>query len=183
MKGEIKLLKAIIARLEGDSVAHEAELTIGRGEPVWGSQETIRESVRVEAAKRINGGVTPSPPLTANDGASSSSGKKQVAFDESMDGFVEISKKRNRGRKANRHRRDRVADQVAATTPAHIPQTVQTSSPPTGAVMYSRVAAAPPPPRVPFATCNMCTCSGNGTQERAVQDLLCLVDLYLVYLI
>jgi len=31
--------------------------------------------------------------------------------------------------------------------------------------------------------CNMCTCSGNGTQEQAVQDLLCLVDLYLVYLI
>jgi len=31
--------------------------------------------------------------------------------------------------------------------------------------------------------CNMCTCSGNSTQERAVQDLLCLVDLYLVYLI
>jgi len=31
--------------------------------------------------------------------------------------------------------------------------------------------------------CNMCTCSGNGTQERAVQDFLCLVDLYLVYLI
>jgi len=31
--------------------------------------------------------------------------------------------------------------------------------------------------------CNMCTYSGNGTQERAVQDLLCLVDLYLVYLI
>jgi len=29
----------------------------------------------------------------------------------------------------------------------------------------------------------MCTYSGNGTQERAVQDLLCLVDLYLVYLI
>jgi len=30
----------------------------------------------------------------------------------------------------------------------------------------------------------MCTCSGNGTQERAVQDdLLFLVDLYLVYLI
>jgi len=27
------------------------------------------------------------------------------------------------------------------------------------------------------------TCSGNGTQERAVQDLICLVDLYLVYLI
>jgi len=34
-----------------------------------------------------------------------------------------------------------------------------------------------------MANCNMCTCSGNGTQERAVQDLLCLVDLYLVYLI
>ena len=32
-------------------------------------------------------------------------------------------------------------------------------------------------------TCNMCTCSGNRTQERAVQDLLCLIDLYLVYLI
>ena len=31
--------------------------------------------------------------------------------------------------------------------------------------------------------CNMCTCSGNGTQERALQDLLCLVDLYLDYLI
>ena len=31
--------------------------------------------------------------------------------------------------------------------------------------------------------CNMCTCSGNRTQERGVQDLLCLVDLYLVYLI
>jgi len=29
----------------------------------------------------------------------------------------------------------------------------------------------------------MYTCSGNGTQEQAVQDLLCLVDLYLVYLI
>jgi len=34
-----------------------------------------------------------------------------------------------------------------------------------------------------LAECNMCTCSGNGTQEQAVQDLLCLVDLYLVYLI
>jgi len=29
----------------------------------------------------------------------------------------------------------------------------------------------------------MCTCSGNGTQERAVQVLLCFVDLYLVYFI
>jgi len=35
----------------------------------------------------------------------------------------------------------------------------------------------------PVSWCNMCTCSGNGTKERAVQDLLCLVDLYLVYLI
>jgi len=33
------------------------------------------------------------------------------------------------------------------------------------------------------ASCNMCTCSGNGTQQQAVQDLLCLVDLYLVNLI
>jgi len=31
--------------------------------------------------------------------------------------------------------------------------------------------------------CNMCTCSGNSTQERAVQDFLCLVYLYLAYLI
>jgi len=31
--------------------------------------------------------------------------------------------------------------------------------------------------------CNMCTGSGNGTQEWAVEDLLSLVDLYLVYLI
>jgi len=31
--------------------------------------------------------------------------------------------------------------------------------------------------------CNLCTCSGNGTQERAVQDFLCLVHLDLVYLI
>ena len=31
--------------------------------------------------------------------------------------------------------------------------------------------------------CNMRTSSGNRTQEGAVQDLLCLVDLYFVYLI
>jgi len=37
--------------------------------------------------------------------------------------------------------------------------------------------------RRPLEPSNMCTCSGNGTQERAVQDLLCLVGLYLVYLI
>jgi len=29
----------------------------------------------------------------------------------------------------------------------------------------------------------MYTYSGNGTEERAVQDLLCLVGLYLVYVI
>jgi len=42
---------------------------------------------------------------------------------------------------------------------------------------------SPPPPQLVICPCNMCTCSGNGTQERAVQDLLCLVDLYLDYLI
>jgi len=31
--------------------------------------------------------------------------------------------------------------------------------------------------------CNMCTCSDNGTPKQAVQDLPCLVHLYLVYLI
>ena len=35
LAGESGLLKAVIARLEGDSVAHVAELTIGREEPVW----------------------------------------------------------------------------------------------------------------------------------------------------
>jgi len=43
LKGEIQLLKAVIARLESDSVAHEAELTIGRGEPVGSWRERIRE--------------------------------------------------------------------------------------------------------------------------------------------
>ena len=38
-------------------------------------------------------------------------------------------------------------------------------------------------PEQEFTLCNMYTCSGNGTQEQAVQDLQCLVDLYLVYLI
>ena len=37
--------------------------------------------------------------------------------------------------------------------------------------------------KLQIRTCNMSTCPGNGTQEWAVQDLLCLVDLYLVYLI
>jgi len=38
-------------------------------------------------------------------------------------------------------------------------------------------------PLIRYDLCNMYTCSGNSTQERAVQDLPCLVDLYLVYLI
>jgi len=29
----------------------------------------------------------------------------------------------------------------------------------------------------------ICTCSGNGTESRTVQGLLCLVDLYFVFLI
>jgi len=237
LKREIKLLKAVIARLEGDTVAHEAELTVGRGEPVWSSRETIRGSVRAEAAKRMNGGVTPSPP-PADVGVAFSSGGKKVAFEESPDaGFVVVGKRRSRGGKANRRRRN----PDPAPAPAPVPAAVPVSSPPTGAAMYSRVAAAPPPPPVPYTTrpgrqvrsrlvsppppavvipgpsgarvptsspspnarerhitmrfdagkrtqlpvtpCNMCTCSGNGTQERAVQDLLCLVDLYLVYLI
>jgi len=50
-------------------------------------------------------------------------------------------------------------------------------------VQLRPLSGVPPLPRRSFARCNMCTCSGNGTQEWAVQDLLCLVDLYLVYLI
>jgi len=48
LKGEIKLLKNVIARLEGDTVAHEAELAIGRGEPGWSSWGAIQGSVRAE---------------------------------------------------------------------------------------------------------------------------------------
>jgi len=153
LKGEIKLLKAVIARLEGDTVAHEAELTVGRGEPVWSSRETIRGSVRAEAAKRMNGGVTPSPPPT-NVGVASSSGGRKVAFDESPDaGFVVVN---TRGRKADKRKRSRAAGPAAtsgpAPAPATIPAAVPVSSPPTGAAMYSRVAAAPPPPPVPHTT-------------------------------
>ena len=226
LKGEIKLLKAVIARLEGDTVAHEAELAIGRGEPVRSSRENIRGSVRAEAAKRMNGDVTPSPP-PADVGVASSSGGKKVAFETSPDtGFVVVGKRNTYGRKTNKRRRDPVTGPAATTTTlAPVPVAVPVSSPSTGAAMYSKVAAAPPPPPVPYMTrpgrqvrsrlvtssppavvtmglyvlplprcqraphyhplrcCNMCTCSGNGTQERAVQDLLCLVDLYLVYLI
>jgi len=154
LKGEIKLLKAVIARLEGDTVAHEAELTIGRGETVWGSRETIRGSVRAEAAKRMNGGVTPSPPPT-DAGVASSSGSKKVAFVESPDaGFVVVDRKNARGGKASgrRRRRDPVTNPAAASTHAPVPVAVPVSSRPTGAAMYSRVAAAPPPPPVPYGT-------------------------------
>jgi len=148
-------LKAVIARLEGDTVAHEAELTIGRGEPVWSSRETIRTSVRAEAAKRMNGGVTPSPPPPANVGVASSSNGRKVAFDESTDtGFVLVDRKKTGGGRANRRRRARVTSPAAASTtaPVAVPAAVLASSPPTGAAIYSRVAAAPPPPPVPYTT-------------------------------
>ena len=152
LKGEIKLLKAVIARLEGDTVAHEAELTIGRGETVWSSRETIRESVRAEAAKRMNGDVTPSPP-PVDVGVASSSGDRKVTFDVSPDaGFVEVTGRRTRGGKARRRKGNRVDSPAATPTPAPVPVAVPVSSPPTGAAMYSRVAAAPPPPPVPYTT-------------------------------
>jgi len=153
VKGEIKLLKAVIARLEGDMVAHKAELTVGRGEPVWSSRETIRESVRAEAAKRMNGDVTPSPPPPTDVGVASSFGGKKVAFNEIPDaGFVEVRRKGYRGCKANRGRKDRVAAPFAAAIPVPVPVAIAVSSPPTGAAMYSHVAAAPPPPPVPYTT-------------------------------
>jgi len=151
LKGEIKLLKAVIARLEGDTVAHEAELAIGRGEPVWSSRENIRGSVRAEAAKRMNSGVTPSPP-PADVRVASSSGSKKVVFHESTDpGFVVVG---TGGRKANRRRRNKVAAPAAAKrpTPVSVPVTVPVSSPPTRVAMYSHVAAAPPPPPMPYTT-------------------------------
>jgi len=50
-------------------------------------------------------------------------------------------------------------------------------------VISGRVGAEEARSRSHLVKCNMSTCSGNGTQERLVQDLPCLVDLYLVYLI
>jgi len=45
-------------------------------------------------------------------------------------------------------------------------------------------ARLPPSVQTPsLHLCNMCTCSSNGTQQRAVLYLLCSVDLYLAYLI
>ena len=129
LKGEIKLLKAVIARLEGDTVAPEAGLMIGRGEPVWSSRETIQGSVRAEAAKRMNGGVTPSPPPT-DVGVASFSGSKKVAFEESPDtGFVVVDRKDADGRKANRRRRGWVTGPAAASTPSPVSVTVPVSSP------------------------------------------------------
>jgi len=152
LKREIKLLKAVIAGLEGDTVAHEAELTIGRGEPVWSSRETIRESIRAEAAKRMNCDVTPSPPF-ANAGTAPSSGDKKVTFvNNSDDGCVEVSRPGARGRKANRPWTNRVTGPTAVAAPASVPVAVPMLSPPTGAAMYGWVAAAPPPPPVPHMT-------------------------------
>jgi len=152
LKGEIQLLKAVIAQPESDSVAHEAELMIGRGEPVWSWRERIRESVRAEAAKRMNGDVTPSPP--PNDtGVASSSGGRKVAFDESPDaGFVEVGKKKFSSRKANRLRRDQATRPTTATGPDPVLVTVPELSPRTSAAMYSLLVAAPPPPPVPHMT-------------------------------
>jgi len=135
LKGEIRLLKAVIARLEGDTVAHVAELTIGKVKPVWSSRVTIRGSVRAEAAKRMNGGVTPSPPPT-DVGVASSSGSKKVALDESLDtGFVVVDTNNARGRKSNRWRRDQGTGPTAASTQTPVPVAVPVSSPATGAAM------------------------------------------------
>jgi len=144
LKGEIKLLKGVIALLEGDTVAHQA----GR------SRETIWGSVRAEAAKHMNGGVTPSPPPT-DVGVASCLGDKKVAFDVSPDtGFAVVDRKDARGRKANRRRRVRLISPATASAPAPapVPTVVPVSSPTTGAAMYSRVAAGPPPPPVPHMT-------------------------------
>jgi len=152
LKGEIKLLKAVIARLEGDTVAHEGEFTIGRGEPVWSSRETIRESGRVEAAKRMNGDVTPSPP-PPGAGVASSSGGKKVSFDGTSDaGFEVVDGRKSPGRRADRQRTKRVTNPATVAAPTPAPVTIPVSLPPTGAAMYSRVAAASPPPAVPYNT-------------------------------
>jgi len=129
LKGEIKLLKAVIAQLEGDTVAHEAELTIGRGEPVWSSRVTIRESVCAAAAKRMNGDVTPSPPPT-NAGVASSWGGKKVALDGTSDaGFEVVNGRKSRDRRANRQRNKGVANPATAAAPAPLPVAVPVLSP------------------------------------------------------
>ena len=144
LKGEVWLLKAVIAWLEGDTVAHEAELTISKGEPVWASQERIRESFRAEAAMRMNCDVTPSPPPTSA-GAAPSPGPKRVAFNNNPSAnFVVVGEKSVRSRRANRQRKNWVAGPTTTKAPDPVPITAQVSSPPTGSAMYSRVAAAPP---------------------------------------
>jgi len=76
-----------------------------------------------------------------------------MTFDVSPDArFVEVSKRRARGHKANRGRNNWVAGPATVTTPALVPVVVPVSYPPTGAAMYSRVAAAPSPPPVPYTT-------------------------------
>ena len=104
----------------------------------------------------MNDGVTPSPPPT-DVGVASSSGRKKVALEDSPDaGFVVVGRKDDRGRKTNRRKRSRVASPTATLAPAPVPAAVLAAvsvvSPPTGAAMYSRVAAAPPPPPVPYTT-------------------------------
>jgi len=65
MKNEIRLLNAVFARLEGNSVAHEMELAVHKGEHVWGTREQARRSALEAAAKRMNGDVFPiSLPMT-----------------------------------------------------------------------------------------------------------------------
>jgi len=102
----------------------------------------------------MNGGVTPSPPPPpANVGVASSSSSKKVAFEESKDArFVVVDRTNARGRKANRRRPTRVASPAVGLTPAAVPAAVPVPSPPTGAAMYSGIAAAPPPPPVPHMT-------------------------------
>jgi len=153
MKGEIRMLKGIIARLERDSVAHEVELVVRRGEPIWGSREKIRVSVHVEAAKRMKGDVTPSPSSPFDIGVPSQSDGKQVSFDESsLSGFDEVGRKPARSHRANRKRKEQVAGPPAAKAPAPTPIAIPVPSLPMGAAMHSLVVAAPPPPPVPHTT-------------------------------
>ena len=140
--------------MEGDTVAHEAELTVTRGEPVWNAGENIPESVRAEAAKPIpvNGNVTSSPP-PAHVGVVSSSRGKKVAIDETPGaGFVEDGRKDTRGRKANRKRRNPAISQTGTAAPPPVPVGVQAPTPLTGVARYGWVTAAPPPSPVPHIT-------------------------------
>ena len=67
------------------------------GKSLFGWREQIRESVRTEAAKRMNGDMTLSPPPT-DVCVTSTSGDKRVTFDEFPNpGFVEVGKRCARG--------------------------------------------------------------------------------------